>query len=530
MLKHFLIKNFCLLFLATFIVSVSTEAQENKNNIYTVDMFVASSQKAFKSRKVKRYSLWERIENDCPIEAPFELNNAFEGVPRHAQSSFYDLMKGNVKISNQIITPTERQFLQSDFLQPNISSEIFGCLTGISYREEAFVLNNVDYFNLVIENLYYLQEELQYSYHTRGRVFNCKIINNPNQIPEIMESPTDIGVVVSIHGGHALGNYLYIEQNQYESSEYKNILINNIDRLKGTQPLRVKTNEFLEIPIFSISFGNYFEDGICGKAAKFSLAEEDAFKEQDNLGRGMTGLGETVVRRLLSKETGRRILLDVSDMSLAAREWYYKFVKDQRYGKDTIPILALNVGISGLSDRDNAYSGNDEKLKNQQSFLNNRQANLSRQDIRAIVRSEGLIGISLDKDRLMGKAFQTRYNSTLEGSADRRRIAVDAIVANICKIIQTAQTIDAWDMICIGSSFDNHCRPMEMFATSADLEQLAKELLEFFENPRDIEGLFTEKEIKQFMYSYEARDIVERIMYKNALNFLKEHLPKIEIP
>jgi hypothetical protein len=526
--KHFLIKSCCFLFIALFCSNLS-EAQD-ANNLFAVDMFVGSSQKAFKSRKVKRYSLWERIENDCPLEVPFELNNAFEGVPRHAQSSFYDLMKGNVKISNQIISPTERQFLQSDFLQPNISSEIFGCLTGISYREETFVLNNVDYFNLVIENLYYLQEELQYSYHTRGRVFNCKIITNPDQIPAIMESPTDIGIVVSIHGGHALGNYLYIEQGQYQSSEYKNILINNIDRLKGTQPLRVKTNEFLEIPIFSISFGNYFEDGICGKAAKFSLAEEEAFKEQDNMGNGVSALGEAVIRRLLSKETGRRILLDVSDMSLAAREWYYKFVKDQRYGKDTIPILALNTGVSGLSTKDNAYIGNDEKLKNQQSYLNNRQANLSRQDIREIVRSEGLIGISLDRDRLMGKAFQTRYNSTLEGSADRRRVAIDAIVANICEIIQTAQTIDAWDMICIGSSFDNLCRPMEMFATSADMEQLAKELLDFFENPRDIEGIYTEKEIKQFMYSYSARDIVDRIMYQNALNFLKKHLPKIEIP
>ena len=527
MLHRFLYTPFLYLAALLFIEVPTTNAQENA---YCVDMFVASTQKAFKSRKVKRYSLWERIENDCPIEVPFELNNAFEGIPRYAQSSFYDLVKGNVKISNQIITPTERQFLQSDFLQPNVSSEIFGCLSGISYREETFVLNNVDYFNLVIDNLYYLQEELQYSYHARGRAFNCKIIKNPGMIDKILDSPTDIGIVISIHGGHALGNYLYIEQEQYNSTEYQNIVLNNIDRLKGTQPLRVKTNEFLELPIFSISLGNYFEDGICGKAAKFSLAEEETFKKQSSIGANFSALGQEAIRRLLSKEGGRRILLDVSDISLDAREWYYKFVKDRRFAKDTIPILALNVGISGLSNRDNAYSGSDEKLKNQQSYLNNRQANLSREDIKEIVKSEGLIGISLDRDRLMGKAFQTRYNSTLEGSADRRRIAVEAIVSNICKIIHMAQTIDAWDMICIGSSFDNNCRPMEMYSTSSDISHLYKDLVKFFRDPRDIEGVYTAKEIRQFMYDFEPEELVSKILYKNAIKFLRKNLPVIDTP
>lgn len=514
--------------IATIFILLMPDFVEAQTNFLCADMFVASTQKSFNSRKVKRYSLWERIENDCPIDVPFELNNAFEGIPRHAQSSLYDLVKGNVKISNQIITPTERQFLQSDFLQANISSDIFGCLTGISYREETFVLNNVDYFGLVSDNLFYLQDELQYSYHARGRAFNCKIVKNPKMLDEILKSPTDIGIVVSIHGGHALGNYLYIEQEQFTSSEYQNIVLNNIDRLKGSQPLRVKTNEFLEVPIFSISFGNVYEDGICGKITKLTLAEEEAFGKQNSKGPGFSAMGQQVVRRLLDKSAGRRILIDISDVSLEARDWYYKYVKDRRFDKDTIPILALSVGISGLSRQDNAYSGTDEKVKNQQSYLNNRQANLSRQDIVEITKGKGLIGISLDRDKLMGRAFQTRYNSTLEGSADRRRVAVDAIVANICKVVQTAQTIDAWNMVCIGSSFDNTCRSLEMYSNSSDMGQLAKDLLVFFESPRDIEGVYTAKEIQQFMYDLQPRDIVERVMYLNSVNFIKKYLPAVE--
>lgn len=497
-----------------------------KDPILVFDMGVHSTQKAFKSRKVKRHSMWERIEHDCGLdleEIPIELTNAFQGISRHNQSSIYDLVRGNVKISNQIISPTERQFMHSPFLTPGSSSKIFGCLSGMSYREENFILNNVDYFDIVLGHLSYLQEELQYSYHKNGRTYDGLIIRNRDNLRTVLNDPTKVGFVVSIKGGHSLGNYLYIEQNQVDTDEYQNIVLKNVNRLKGAVPLAEDGKEFLNIPIFSINFGNFFADGVSGKTARFSINEEEAFKRPTTIDDDITELGQKVIFAMLDEKKGRRILVDIGGMSLRSRQWYYKHVKTQRYRKDSIPIIATGVGISGLSSRDNAYGKADKK-----EVLNHETTNLSRQDLIAIVQSRGLVGLSLERDRLMGKELQRIYDESIPNSADRRRIAVEALVGNICKAIHMSNSIEAWDMLCISSQFDTHARHIDVFNSSDDMVALYRDLLEFFENPRDIKGLYSVKEIKNFMYNYSAQELVDKIMYKNAMRFLTKHLPQVQ--
>ena len=489
------------------------------------DMGVYSTQKAFKSRKVRRHSMWEKIENDCGLdleEIPLELTNAFENIARCNQSSIYDLVKGNVKISNQIISPTERQFMHSPFLTPGSSSKIFGCLTGMSYREENFILNNVGYFGLVLSNLAYLQEELQYNYHKNGHTYRCELLRNKQDMYNVLDDPTKVGFLVSIGGGHSLGNYLYIEQNQVDDAEYKNIVLTNISKLKGATPIQSAPEEYLDIPIFSMNFGNYFNDGLCGKTSRFSLAEEEAFKRPTTIDDDITALGQAAIRELLDRKKGRRILVDIGGMSLRSREWYYKHIKDQRFRKDSIPIMATGVGISGLSKNDNAY-GRDEKKE----LLNHEMTNLSRQDLSNILKSRGLIGISLAKDKLMGSEFIARYDAAVPNSADRRRIAIEAIVANICKAIHMSNDIEAWDMLSISSEYDAHQRHLDVYDSSGDMVNLYRDLLDFFKNPRNIKGMYSVKEIKDFMYNYTPEEIVEKIMYKNALRFIEENLPEL---
>jgi hypothetical protein len=489
------------------------------------DMGVYSTQKSFKSRKVKRHSMWEKIENDCGLdleEIPIELTTAFENISRVNQSSIYDLVKGNVKISNQIISPTERQFMHSPFLTPGSSSKIFGCLSGMSYREENFILNNVGYFALVLQNLKYLKEELQYSYHKNGHTYRTTLIRNKNDMDDVLTDPTKVGFVVSLGGGHSLGNYLFIEQGQVATSDYQNMVLDNIKQLKGITPIADDPKTFLDIPIFSINFGNYFDDGICGKASRFSIQEEEAFKRPTTIDGDMTVLGQAAIRLLTDNTKGRRILIDMGGMSLRSRLWYHKYAKDQRFRKDTIPIIVTGVGVSGLSYKDNNYGRDNKK-----GMISHQGANLCRQDLLAIVESRGLIAISLEKDKLMGKEFQDRYDAAIPNSAERHRIAIDAIAANVCMAIHKSNNIEAWNVVSLSSQFDAHARHMDVFDSSNEMLDLYRELLRFFENPREIPGVYTVKEIKTFMYNFTATEIVNKIMYKNALRFLKEHLPEV---
>jgi hypothetical protein len=487
------------------------------------DMAVFSTQKPFKSRKVKRQNLWKNMEHDCSMEidqVPSELNNAFQGIHRSNQSSFFDLIKGNVRISNQIIRPTERQIMFSPYLTPGSSSQIFSCLSGLSYREEHFILNNADYFDIVLQNIKYLRDELKYSHRENVHSYKAILIRTKEEIRPTMKDPSKLGLILSIGGGHSLGNYLYLEQGQSNTPEYQEIVLSNVLKLKGHIPYKKNKETLLDIPIFSISFNNYFKDGICGKAAVLNTAENLAFTEPSNTGTGFTSMGTAVVATMLDKSKGRRILLDIGGISLKSREWYYKEIKNRRFKKDTIPILATGVGISGLSKKDNAYGKADKK-----SFLSHQGGNLCRQDLKNILESEGLISISLEINKLMGKSCVNRYNETVPFSAERHRVVIEAIVGNICKAIHMSNSIEAWDMLSICSYFDNHARHTEIYQTSADMVSLYRELLAFFNNPRPIEDLYTIKEIKNFMYDLSAEEIVAKLMYKNALRFLEDHFP-----
>ncbi|MCH2045930.1 MAG: hypothetical protein MK212_17570, partial [Saprospiraceae bacterium] len=365
-----------------------------------------------------------------------------------------------------------------------------------------------------------------YDYNLTDQKYKCRLIHNSKDLEEVMATPNEIGMVISIGGGHALGNYVYISTDQHKMPEYQNVIMHNIDKLKGAIPLRLKTNEYLTVPIFSINFGNAFEDGICGKVVQFSLAEEDAFGRQETIGKGVTSLGQNVIKRLLSKDKGRRILVDVGGMSLKSREWYYKYIKERRFYKDTIPIIASNVGISGLSKRNSAYVNTDEKVKSQSNRLNHRHANLCEQDVKAIIESEGLIGLSLDRDKLMGKFFQTEYDAYMPGTANHREVAINAIVSNLCAIIHSSNTIEAWKYISLSTEFDTHTRHLDEYTSSKDMYRLSKDLLAFFEDPRST-GVYDEKEIKNFMGDYTPEQLVDMITHQNAVNFLGKNLPQI---
>lgn len=509
--------------LASLLAASEQKSSFKDDPVKFFDMAVFSTQKAFKSRKVKRHSLWNKIEHDCSMEieqVPNELNNAFKGIHRSNQSSFFDLIKGNVRISNQIIRPTERQIMFSPYLTPGSSAQIFSCLSGLSYREEHFILNNANYFEIVLQNLKYLNDELKYSHRQNVHSYKAVLIRSKKEIRATMTDPSKLGLVISIGGGHSLGNYLYLEQGQSNTPEYQNIVLKNVAKLKGNVAMSEGTNNRLDIPIFSINFNNYFEDGICGKAAALNEAENLAFTEPSNIGKGFSALGMAVVRSMLDVSKGRRILLDVGGISLTSREWYYKEIKNRRFKKDTVPILATGVGISGLSKKDNAYGKADKK-----SFLSHQRANLCRQDLKNIIESEGLISISLEINKLMGKSCLNRYNQTVPFSAERHRVVIDAIVGNICKGIHMSNSIEAWDMLSICSYFDSHARHTEIYQTSADMVSLYRELLAFFKQPRAIDGLYTVKEIKNFMYDLSAEEIVAKLMYKNALRFLEDHFP-----
>lgn len=494
-----------------------------------VDFHVYSTHKPFKSRAVLPYNIWEDIEHDCAQGLSEELQVAFANRWKQSQSNLVKMIRGGVTLSKQVIAPTEAQLYKNPAFGNASGADYFACITGEQHKRSYFVNSYVPYFNELVEHIRFLQKESEYNFYLNGRSFNSKVIYTVADVEEALNDPTVLGLLLSIEGGHSLAQFYSSEENQHylEQKQFQQEVLLNVARLKGLEPLQADTEEYLTIPIFSISFSNYFEDGICGKARLLSPEQEAVLGVQTSLGKGFSSTGKRVVQSLCDRKEGRRILIDVSGMSQKSRQWYYDYLRDQRYNKDTIPALASHVGISGLSWNDADYTDDYAKLMGQEDYFNNREANLARQDILKISESDGLIGIALDKAYLLGPEFQERYDRSISNSAERRDIAVEAIVANICRVIFTVQNIEAWDKICISSKFDGPSQPFDAYSDATKLHQLGDDLLAFFQNPRDIPGVFTAEQIELFMYNYEPEILVRKLLYENATRFIKQQLQEL---
>ncbi len=96
---------------------------------------------------------------------------------------------------------------------------------------------------------------------------------------------------------------------------------------------------------------------------------------------GMTALGEKVVKKLLDKNKGRRVLLDIKHMSLASRVWYYDYLKELREKGDTVAVFSSHSTVAGLSMQSKEFLDKDNKGKNKNSYLNRWTISLSDEDI-----------------------------------------------------------------------------------------------------------------------------------------------------
>lgn len=493
-----------------------------------VDAHASSTQKAFKSQKVEAYSIWERIEHNCSEEMPSDLARAYAKVPKHSQGDLSSMVRGNLRISNQYIYPTEGQFIKSDFFQNKGGADFMACITGVRHTKADLLKDDFNYFEEVVRNLRYLREEQKYEYYLHGRAYNFRLLKSAADVDEVLEKPTQLGMMVSIEGMHSLSNYFYMNKGLFDSPDYEKVVLDNLNRLKGVKPLIDNTDEYVDFPILSINFENWFYDGICGKLARMDGNMERVFGAPKVIDQGLTPLGQKVIKQMINDKEGYRILADVSQMSLAGRQWYYNYLQSLRYMGDTVAILASNVGISGQSWSDELYLERESSNKSKDSYFNNYKGNLSRQDLQQINDSKGLIGLSLDPQTLMGGKFREIYKQTLNGSAEQRTATTKIIAANILHMVHVVQSPDIWDRITLSTNFDSAEEPFHLYRTARDYPRLVEELRAFFANPTDIYDLYSAEQIKQFMYGFTADELVEKITSKNSLNFMKRHLEQDE--
>lgn len=506
-------------------ISCSYALQAQQLPTVHIDMHSHSALKPFYARNgQKNYSIWERVEHDCRQEIlnltePFKNRRLY-----HSQANLKSAIKGNNRLSCQVLYPIERNYFRSTFYTTENILPFITCLWGWDMNARIIMDLEHDYFRELVYQIRYLFKEQEHTESIGGRLYSFKLLQSGEEVDAVLRLPNIVGGVLAVEGGHSLSSARYLDSIEVDPEGFEREVMANVDRLKGLRSLVDGVDYQLDVPVFYIRLANVFPNGLVGQALQIESEFAAAYGTPQRLNEGFSSLGQKVVTQLLNKQQGYRILVDVGGMSVESRKWYYQKVHNYHYNQDTVPIIATHVGISGESWEDKPYRLEDKPSKNNDSWLNHYQRNLARQDIKAIVASKGLIALSTDINVLAGTLFKEKLESLVPNSATTKKLMVEILVANMCKIIHSAQRKEAWDVICIGSNFDGLNQVLDHYNKAADFNDLAADLEAFFENPQAIEGLYTAEEIKEFMYGYSAEKLVQKIMRENALRVLRKHL------
>ncbi len=501
----------------------SNEIQEINNEIgsfpifsrnsFFVDIHAHASLKPFNSDG--KPSPWLRIDNTCSGKLASWMVNATKAVPRTSQCHLEGLVRGNVRLVCCSLVPLERGMIVVPFLnKKRKGNDTMECLSGVDAERDWKYLkkNDIEYNDNLHENITYLQSYEHRQHMINDLNYTYEIAKNGEHLQQILDDPQKLAIVLTIEGGHAFSHSLALKDDS-NTPEFRGKVLANILKIKQ-----------LAIPILSINLTHFFWNGLCGHARTLTNIQMALMNQRPHLNEPITPLGKEVVDCLLDKTKGNRILIDTKHLSLATRKWYYKYVENRRKMGDTIPIICSHTGIAGISWNSKNYVKDDSLAKNKASFLNTWTINLANEDVQAVYNSGGLIGIMLDKYKLVGNLGKQTYIKTIAGSELRRQAYIKAIWANFFAAVNAINEISAWDILCFGSDFDGMITPFEPYSRANDMPELAHDLQQFLENPTAIPTLFTKTDIQRLCFGLSPNTIMQKIMRENAFRFIVRHL------
>jgi len=456
------------------------------------------------------------------------------------QSNIMQMAKGDIKCVFISITPIEREYyLGKDFSQgingikkylAKVGNKITSknsplrvilamYVTSFPYsRIRTFQSKEYDYFEEFKKEmrlcLKYNDKLLNYTDEKCDKI-KYSLTRNYDEVNSILISKNKnykhLAFVLTLEGGHILTG---------GSREYKTNLDTMLERVWY---LKNK----LSYPVFFITLGHIFYNGLCGICRSLPDNNYWIADQEYGMNRKISREGDIVIKRLLNVDNKdkSRILIDINHMSLQARrDYYYKYIipYNQKNRENKIPIIASHTAYSGIkSFREmEKITGNEIKgvrMGGRKYFCGSH--NLTDEDIRYIDDSEGLIGLILSKRFLASrrriKSIKNKKDPLEWGNiiSTHIRLMISAML-NSKKNILIVDKRKVWDRICIGSDFDGFGETPEPF-NSAEKMPLLKETL--------IQNLKDDRDFRDLLFGLDTEEIVDKFMFKNALNFLKRN-------
>jgi microsomal dipeptidase-like Zn-dependent dipeptidase len=470
-----------------------------------VDIHAHPTLRAYNSRfDAGQRNIWEKTYNAAPETSIGRwARMKSREILKESQANLNSYASAKARVVFDALYPLEKGFL--DFrrvpklmLGRKAGDEILQAVTGFEAHQIQAMRRSKDYFGELMG---------QYAFLSKGQgaspcgQHHYRLANNWSDVQDILKGDDHtIAVVVTIEGAHAFNCGL--PHTRGYTGPVAQQLMENIGTAKAWR----------HAPFF-VTFSHHFYNELCGHARSFKPGAYQAVNQKEGIGDGFTPIGRQVAAALLSRDNGRRILIDVKHMSISGRKEYYAMLAEYKRQGDHIPIVCSHTGMNDFATMGASKRRKDKLRKNRGSHFHNWAINLSAEEIRLISQSGGMIGLMVDKGLLGSQATVAAIESIADAHA-RKDGFMELVARNLFHAVQAVGDRSAWDMLALGSDYDGMIAHIEGYPTAASLPNLRQDLVDFIERKQYGRPLW---------FGMEPVELITKVMSANALNFMEKH-------
>lgn len=461
--------------------------------------------KSFNTKPGLNHPKRNRINNIWHEDPPTfsdKLFNIFLTLTKFRQSDFTTLAKGGAHIVFVSLCGLEKGFVMKKDKTGLPRDLLANFVVGIGKKRIDHIQKMDDYFkDLELEYDFYKQMNGK-EFKINNRKYRYKIISSFNEIKE--EEPRNlktIYVILTIEGTHVFNTGLKLMDKTVKPNE----VLANIDKVKNWKHR-----------LFFIGLTHHFDNEMIGHAPSISGIVTKLCDQKNGMyQKGFNDLGKKVLTKLLDNTNGKRVLVDLKHLSIAARKQFYD-IMDTDYAGDLIPLIVSHGAVNGLR----SFDENIEDDIYTKGKFQIEEINFYDEELKRISQSGGLFGLQFDERRLGSKKEVKKSGKSL--SRRKMLFKKSRLVWN--QIQHIADVLNkngqfAWGIQCIGSDYDGMVNSLNGFWTAEEMplfdSYLEKHAYNYL-NSEQSKNLSSENRI-------EAAEIIERFMHKNAYEFLKNN-------
>jgi microsomal dipeptidase-like Zn-dependent dipeptidase len=422
------------------------------------------------------------------------------GVCKFTQADCSTLANGNVRVVCASLYPIERGFFRNDLGTGVISDLAASFTTSVGDKRVDYIQSINNYFqDLEREYQFYVQGENKVV-NTESGGFKYVLAKDFTTIEEhIGSDQKTIIIVLSIEGLHVL-------HSDYDKpSEAQSIA--NLRAIK----------QWDHVPFF-VTVAHHFNNHLCGHARSLFDIIGKKTDQRLNMNEPFFEFGRNILRELLDDTNGKRILVDIKHMSARSRKEYIDMVQSpggEFYGKN-IPIIISHGAANGFRSMNEKVID----IKETGSTFMDEDINFYDEEIVALAKSGGIMGLQLDERRIADKETIKRTKNSMWITKIRhyRSSLLWNQIQHIAELLDQ-HNLFAWDCIAIGSDFDGMIDPLNGYLTHETMVHLEEYTERHAHNYMQDRGKLMLKPFNQLA----ADEIVQRVFHSNAMSFMRKH-------